>query len=121
MQLITSCLPDRLSLAEFLQEEQPPVLVMQSRKKHIRQRTESALASQASEAREPCGLSPWEDLRMWQWGHAGGNLQAKPSGHQVFLSRCSIIGFISGLCSDVMESTARRHRWNVLFFMEITS
>jgi hypothetical protein len=37
------------------------------------------------------------------------------------LTRCSIEAFNSCLCTHVMESTARRHRWNVAFFMGITS
>ena len=67
-----SRLPDRLPFAEFLQEEQPPVLVVQSRKGRVRQRTEGAVASSAPEAREPGGLSPWANLRVMAMGTHGG-------------------------------------------------
>ena len=62
-------------------------------------------------------ISEW-----WQWGQAVGVPTSETtSATRSFLSRCSIVAFNSYLCADVMESTARIHRWSVHFFMGITS
>ena len=81
-----------------------------------------AFASLAPEAREPGSLSPRPDLRMVAMGHAVGvPTNEATSATKSFLFRRSIATFRSCLFADVMESTARRHRWNVHFFMGFTS
>ena len=81
-----SRLPDRLPFIECLQEEQPPVLVVQSRKGRIRQRIEGAVASPAPEAREPGGLPPRPDLRMVAMGTCGrGSDKRNHLRHKILL------------------------------------
>ena len=79
-------LPDHLPFGKFLQEEHPAVLVMKTRKRHLRQGTEGALASLAPEALESARLSPWSDLQVMAMGTSrGGSHQGDHLGHQVFL------------------------------------
>ena len=81
-----SRLADRLPFAEFLQEEQPPVLVVQSRKGRVRQRIEGAFASSAPEAREPGSLSPSPDLRMVAMGTRGrGSDKRNHLSHKILI------------------------------------
>ena len=79
-------LPDWLPFAEFLQEEHPAVLMMETRERRVRQRIEGALAPPTPETRESGRLSPWTDLRMVAIGtRGGGSHQGDHLGHQVFL------------------------------------
>lgn len=63
-------LPDRLPFAEFLQKEQPAVLVMKTRKGRVRQGTKSALASLAPVPWRPAACPHGRISGWWQRGQA---------------------------------------------------
>ena len=61
-------LPDRLSFTEFLQKEQPEVLVMKTCKGRVRQGTKGALTSLTPVPWKAGGMPPRPDLRMMVMG-----------------------------------------------------
>ena len=64
----------------------PAVLVMKTRKRHLRQGTEGVLASPDPEAGESSRIPPWSDLRVTAMRTSGGGShQGDHLGHQVFL------------------------------------
>ena len=79
-------LPDRLPFTEFLQKEQPAVLVMKTRKGRVRQGTKGALASLAPVPWKAGCMPPRPDLRMVATGTSrGGSHQGDDLGDQVLL------------------------------------
>ena len=79
-------LPDRLPFTEFLQKEQPAVLVMKTRKGRVRQGTKGALAPLAPVPWKAGRMPPRPDLRMVTTGTGRGDSdQGDDLGDQVLL------------------------------------